>query len=441
MATAQVKLPPKLVSVFEGPARYRGAYGGRGSAKTRNFALMTAVRAHMFAQANIRGVILCAREFMNSLDESSMAEVKTAIQETPWLKPFFDIGEKYIKTICGRVSYVFAGLRSNLDSLKSKARILIAWVDEAESVSEVAWSKLVPTVRADGSEIWVTWNPESSHSATHKRFRVDPPDNAKIVEMNWRDNPWFPSVLNDERLSDQKKRPETYEHVWEGGFNDTPQGAYFTRHIADMRREGRLGRVAADPLLQKIAFFDIGGTGRRADARAIWVAQMVGQEIRVLDYQESQSQELAFDVRWLQEHHSDLKRCVLPHDGVQGDKVFAVSTQSALQSAGYMVDVVPNQGAGAAMIRVETVRRIFPRVWMSTKCEDAGGLGRLAAYREKLDERLNIGLGPLHDDASHGADAFGSMAVYAEQNGTLQNTAANAMSKLMSGSSVGWMGS
>lgn len=439
MTTQQIKLPAKLVPVFDGPARYRGSHGGRGSAKTRTFALMTAIRAHMFAQANVTGVILCGREFMNSLDESSMAEVKAAIQETDWLRPHFDIGEKYIRTICGKVRYVFAGLRSNLDSLKSKARVLIAWIDEAESVSEVAWSKLIPTVRGDDSEIWVTWNPESSHSATHKRFRVSPPNNAKIVEMNWRDNPWFPKVLNDERLEDQEKRPETYEHIWEGGFNDTPQGAYFTRQITAMRTEGRLGRVAADPLLPKRAFFDIGGTGRKADARTIWVAQFVGREVRVLDYHESQGQELSFDVRWLRENHPDLNHIVLPHDGVQHDKVYAVSTESALTSAGYSVDVVPNQGAGAALIRVEAVRRVFPQVWMDLKCEDAGGLGRLAAYREKKDERLNIGLGPLHDDASHGADGYGLMAVYYEQNKPMAKPAVSNQN-LSNWGSESWMG-
>lgn len=439
MTTIQLELPPKLVPVFEGAARYRGAHGGRGSAKTRNFALMSAIRAHMFAQADVRGVILCAREFMNSLDESSMAEVKIAILETPWLRPFFDIGEKYIRTICGRVRYVFAGLRSNLDSLKSKARILIVWIDEAESVTEVAWAKLIPTVRDEESEIWVTWNPESSHSATHKRFRVSPPKDAKIVEMNWRDNPWFPKVLNDLRLEDKEKRPETYDHIWEGGFNDTPQGAYFTKHISAMRAENRLGRVAADPLLPKRAFFDIGGTGRKADARTIWVAQFVGREIRVLDYHESQGQELSYDVRWLRENHPDLNHIVLPHDGVQHDKVYAVSTESALTSAGYSVDVVPNQGAGAALIRVEAVRRVFPQVWMDLKCEDAGGLGRLASYREKRDDRLNIGLGPLHDDASHGADGFGLMAVYYEQNKPMAKPAVSNQN-LSNWGSESWMG-
>ncbi|HAI2653659.1 TPA: PBSX family phage terminase large subunit, partial [Escherichia coli] len=205
--------------VFEGNYRYRCSHGGRGSAKTRTFALMTAIRGYMAAMNGQSGVILCAREYMNSLEESSMEEVKQAIRSVPWLNDFYELGEKYIRTKCRSVSYVFAGLRHNLDSIKSKARILIAWVDEAESVSEIAWTKLTPTVREAGSEIWVTWNPERDGSATDKRFRKNPPDNAIVVEMNYDDNPWFPSVLEEERLSDQERLDSaTYAWIWEGAY-------------------------------------------------------------------------------------------------------------------------------------------------------------------------------------------------------------------------------
>ncbi|HID5224826.1 TPA: PBSX family phage terminase large subunit [Proteus mirabilis] len=219
MTVAMIEIPPKLIPAFEGNYRYRCSHGGRGSAKTRTFALMTAIRGYMAAMNGQSGVILCAREYMNSLEESSMEEVKQAIRSVPWLNDFYELGEKYIRTKCRSVSYVFAGLRHNLDSIKSKARILIAWVDEAESVSEIAWTKLTPTVREAGSEIWVTWNPERDGSATDKRFRKNPPDNAVVVEMNYGDNPWFPSVLEEERLSDQERLDSaTYAWIWEGAY-------------------------------------------------------------------------------------------------------------------------------------------------------------------------------------------------------------------------------
>jgi phage terminase large subunit len=223
MTTAQIKLPPKLIPVFSEPyRRIRGAYGGRGSGKTFSFAIMTAVRAYMAAEEGRRGVILCCREWMNSLKDSSMAEVKDAIQSIDWLADYFDIGQEYIRTKNGNVEYIFTGLNRNLDSLKSKAKILVAWVDEADGVSSMAWEKLEPTVRADQSEIWITWNPELDGSATDKAYRKlasELEGNSMIVEMNYPDNPWFPSSLDALRRRQQKTLdPNKYAWIWEGAY-------------------------------------------------------------------------------------------------------------------------------------------------------------------------------------------------------------------------------
>lgn len=229
MTTAKLEIPPKLIPVFTGEARYRGAHGGRGSAKTRTFALMTAVRAMMFAEAGVSGTILCAREFMNSLEDSSMEEVKQAIRSVPWLDAYFEIGERFIRTKNRRVYYTFAGLRHNLDSLKSKARILIAWIDEGEGVTEIAFQKLLPTVREDGSEVWLTWNPERDGSPIDVRFRKNPPPESKIVELNYTDNPWFPDVLDLERRSDYERLdPQTYAWIWEGAYRENSDAQVFS---------------------------------------------------------------------------------------------------------------------------------------------------------------------------------------------------------------------
>lgn len=221
MTTAQLEIPPKLIPVFTGPARYRYAYGGRGSAKTRTFALMTAVRAMMWAEAGVSGTILCGREYMNSLEDSSMEEVKQAIASTPWLNAYFDMGERFIRTKNRRVDYTFTGLRHNLDSIKSRARILIAWIDEAEGVPEIAWQKLLPTVREANSEVWVTWNPEKENSPTDSRFRKNTPPEALGCEINFDDNPFFPSVLDLERQADrQRLDDQTYAWVWEGAYRE-----------------------------------------------------------------------------------------------------------------------------------------------------------------------------------------------------------------------------
>ena len=419
MSTIQIELPPKLIPIFSGPARYRCSHGGRGSAKTRSFAKMSAVIGVVAAQSGQDGVILCAREFMNSLDDSSMAEVEAAMQSEPWLMENYELGEKFIRTashLPGRVDYKFAGLTRNLDSIKSKAKILLCWVDEAEGVTETAWSKLVPTVREDGSEIWVTWNPESERSATHKRFRVSPEDDVRIVEMNWRDNPWFPAVLERERLADKAKRPDQYDHVWEGDFKSIYEGAYYAESLKKARADGRITKLHIEPSMTIRTWHDLAGAGDKADAYSIWVGQYVGQQVWLHGHYCTEGQPSAYHINWLRKWCMDrgIERCVvsLPHDGaaVKIDHAWRDIWEAASDSdVEFVVEVVPNQGRGAAMQRIEKGREVFPRVLFD---EDGTKAGRqaLSAYHEKRDENRDVGLGPDHDWASHDADSFGMMA-------------------------------
>lgn len=410
MTTAVIRIPEKLVDVFTGEADVRGSCGGRGSAKTRTFAKMTAVRAHMWDMEGREGIILAARQFMNSLADSSIEEIKAAIRDEDWLAPHFDIGETYIRTASGRISYSFVGLARNINSIKSKSRILLGWVDEAEHVTDEAWTKLIPTLREEDSELWVTWNPERKTSATNLRFRNSDDPRTKIVEMNYRDNPWFPAILERARLKDQRERPEQYAHIWEGDYITVSEGAYFSRQIIEARNEGRMCRVAPDPLMTFYAVFDIGGTGAKADAVAIWIVQYIGPEIRLLDYYEAKGQPLATHVHWLRESGYGRAMCVLPHDGRAHDRVFDATYEGALKTAGFEVMVVPNQGAGAARQRIEAARRLFPQMWFNEeRCQ--GGIDAIGWYHEKIDQERGIGLGPDHDWSSHGADAFGLVAV------------------------------
>lgn len=412
MTAVQIKMPAKLVPVFEGEADVRGSYGGRGSAKTRTFAKMTAVRAHMWDMAGREGIILCGRQFMNSLADSSLEEIKAAIRDEPWLEAHFDIGETYIRTRSGRISYSFVGLARNLNSIKSKSRILLAWIEEAEPVTEEAWAKLIPTLREEDSELWVTWNRERKKSATNKRFGLanDNDPRVKIVEMNWRDNPWFPAILDRVRLKDQRDRPDQYEHIWEGAYVTVAEGAYYAKQLTIARQEERIGGLPADPLMRKYAVWDIGGTGARADATAIWIVQYIAHEILLLDYYEAVGQPLATHVEWLRDSKYDKALCILPHDGAAHEKVVKTTYEGSLREAGFDVIVIPNQGAGAAMRRVEAARRLFPMMYFDEdRC--TAGIEAIGWYHEKKDEERGIGLGPNHDWSSHGADAFGLVAV------------------------------
>lgn len=416
--TARISLPPKLLPVFDGEADVRGAYGGRGSGKTRSFAKMSAVRAYMWAMEGRNGQILCGRQFMKTLADSSLEEIKQAILETDWLKPFFDIGETYIRTqgLPGEVYYTFMGLDRNIDSVKSQARILLAWVDEAEPVTDEAWTKLIPTLREEDSELWVTWNPEDDESATHRRFRLSDDPRYKVVELNFRDNPRFPAILERQRQRDMRERPDQYAHIWEGAFVTAIEGAYFADALNKAEADGRIGNVPADPLMTLRAFVDIGGTGARADAFVIWIAQFIGKEIRVLDHYEVVGQPAAAHVNWLRSRGYTPDKCQiwLPHDGATHDRVHDASYEGFLRHAGYQVTVVANQGKGAAMARIEAARRLFSSVWFNEKTT-ASGRKALGWYHEKRDEKRRAGLGPEHDWSSHSADAFGLMCVAYEE--------------------------
>ena len=416
METARVELPDKLIPVFTGKADVRASCGGRGSGKTRSFAKMIAVRGYIYGSQGIIGQLLCARQFMNSLDDSSLEECKRAIEEEPFLAAYYEIGDKYIKSRDGRIWFAFAGLDRNISSIKSKGRILICWVDEAEPVTEAAWQTLEPTLREEGSdwnaELWVTWNPLRKTAPVEGRYRFSKDPLVKFVELNWKDNPKFPAKLERNRLRDLEERPDQYPHIWEGEYATAVAGAYFSQQLVKAKEEGRICRVSFDPMFRTKVFCDLGGTGARADAFAMWPAQFVAKEIRTRDHYEVQGQPLSAHIQWLMSkgYRPDTTDIWLPHDGGTNDRVIDTSFQKGFQDAGYTVEIVPNQGKGAAKQRVEAARRRFPMIWFDAETTEPGRIA-LGWYHEKIDDIRGIGLGPEHDWSSHSADAFGLMCV------------------------------
>jgi phage terminase large subunit len=154
----------------------------------------------------------------------------------------------------------------------------------------------------------------------------------------------------------------------------------------------------------------LGGAGASADALSIWICQWVSREIRVLDYIEGRGQVLAFYTAELRSRGYEKAICVLPHDGVASNSITGKRYRDHLEDAGFETQVIPNQGKGAAMQRIEGVRRLFPQIWFNEKACELG-LEALGYYHERRDEARNAGLGPDHDWSSHAADAFGLMAI------------------------------
>ncbi|MBV4519681.1 phage terminase large subunit [Pseudomonas sp. SWRI74] len=401
------------------PARYKAAWGGRGSGKSHFFAehlIEDCMAAPGESGEGMRGV--CIREIQKDLSQSSKALLESKlnahrITQADGFKVYSDV----ISTP-GDGLIIFKGMNDyTADSVKSLEGFKRAWWEEAQTATQRSLDLLRPTIRAPGSQLWFGWNPRHKKDPVDKMFRgLELPTGAVVVKANWRDNPWFTAELEQERLDCLRLQPEKYDHIWEGGYEQVHEGAYFAQALTKAKAENRIGRVAADPLMTIRLFADIGGTGAKADNFVFWAAQFIGREIRVLDHYEQQGQPLEAHLNWLRSkgYSPDKAQIWLPHDGDTQDKVHDVSYRSAFEAAGYIVTVIPNQGKGAAMLRVEAGRRLFPAMWFDETPTQAGREA-LGWYHEKRDEIRGIGLGPAHDWASHSSDAFGLMCIAYEQ--------------------------
>jgi phage terminase large subunit len=405
LSTLRIETPRVFAPLLK-PARYKGAHGGRGSGKSHFFAEAAVERCVIDPAARV----LCVREVQLSLKQSVKKLIEDKIRALR-VRHLFEATREEIRTSGGGL-IVFQGMQDHTaETVKSFEGFDVAWVEEAQSLSQTSLTLLRPTIRKPGSELWFSWNPRRRTDPVDKLLRgPTPPSGAVVVRANWSDNPWFPPELETERQDDQRDRLDQYEHVWEGDYVKVFEGAYFAKQLAEARKQNRVGNVSADPLMQIRAFWDLGVS----DHTAIWIAQFVGREIRVLDYCEAQGQPLAYYANWLRTNGYGDALCVLPHDGAKRDGFTAVKFEDHLRDANFTVQTVQNQGRGAAMMRVEAARRLFPRIWFNEP-KVGPGLEALGAYHERKDENRNIGLGPEHDWASHGADAFGLMCVAYEE--------------------------
>jgi len=408
-----LKIP--TAKVFEpllAPARYKGAFGGRGSGKSHFFGELLVETC----QAERGTLAVCIREAQRTLAQSSKRLIEGKIAALGLGQGFRPFSDRIATPGDGLI--IFRGMQDHTaESIKSLEGFRIAWIDEAQTLSVRSLSLLRPTIRAPRSELWASWNPRRKSDAVDDFLRSRKPDGAVVVKANWRDNPWLPAVLDEERRLDLALYPDRYEHIWEGDYVRAFEGAYFADLLAQARREGRIGKVAADPLLPLRAFIDIGGAGASADAFTIWIVQWVGNEVRVLDYYEAVGQVLAFHVNWLRARGYQNAILYLPHDGLATNAVTGKRYADHLREAGFAVEPpVKNQGRGAAMMRVEALRRLGPQLWFNAETTESGREA-LGFYHERKDETRNVGLGPEHDWSSHAADALGLMAVCYEAPG------------------------
>lgn len=390
------------------PSRYKGAWGGRGSGKSHFFAEEIVIRC--LQEPGLR--VICIREVQKTLAQSSKQLIEGKISALGVSSQFRILNDR-IETPGGGL-IIFQGMQDHsAESIKSLEGFKIAWIEEAQTLSARSLSLLRPTIRAEGSEIWASWNPTRKQDAIEQFLRgpEGAPKGAVVIKANWRDNPWWNDVLEAERQLELERYPERYDHTYEGDYARAFEGAYFAGLLSEAKRKGRIGVVEADPLLPIRAFHDIGGSGAVADAYAIWIVQWVGEQIKVLDYYESVGQVLAYHVNWMRDRGYEKAINYFPHDGVNDNNITGKRYWHHWEEAGFKCEPpVPNQGRGAASMRIEAVRRLGPKMWFNEKTTEDGRQA-LGFYHEKKDEVRNVGLGPDHDWSSHAADAFGLMAI------------------------------
>lgn len=201
--------------------RYKAFYGGRGSMKSASIAKCLVTLAH-----TQKLLILCTREFQNSIADSVHRELRRQIEDLG-LEDWFTIEKSSIYSKVTGSQFIFKGLHYSIGEIKSMTGVNICWVEEAQSMSKDSLLTLDPTLREDGSEIWFSFNPDSELDPIYEFMVTHPPPNAYVCQVNWRDNPWFPVVLEDQRARMMRHDPDAYDWVWEGNTRKNSAATIF----------------------------------------------------------------------------------------------------------------------------------------------------------------------------------------------------------------------
>jgi phage terminase large subunit len=394
----EAEFPEKLECLFQ-PARYKILYGGRGGAKSWGIA-----RALLILGAQRKLRIACGREIQKSISESVHQLLREQI-EALGLGRKYRIFETYIEGTNGTL-ITFHGLKTNVVSLKSIEGIDIFWAEEAQTISRTSWNILIPTIRKQGSEIWISFNPELDTDETYQRFVVHPPTGAIVTKITYRDNPWFSDVLEQERLDTLARSLDDHDHVWEGQTRRVLEGAIFANELRAAYTDNRVMRVPYDMAHPVQTVWDLG----RADMTAIWFVQMVGLEFRIIDYYQNRGQALPHYIKALKDRPYSYGAFWLPHDAQNEQLVAERTIEQQVRAAfpGQPVNIVPKTSVVA---RIDAARTIFNRCVFDAD-KTAEGLNVLARWKYKVNpDTKQWSKDPEHDDNSHGGDAFTYMAV------------------------------
>lgn len=396
---SKVSIPEIFAPLFQ-PQRYKILHGGRGSGKSVNV-----VKALLILGMQSKLRILCTREVQKSIKDSVKALLDDEI-ESMGFSSFYESLDQEIRGKNGTL-FVFAGLASHtIDSIKSFANCDICWVEEGQSVSKRSWDVLTPTIRKEGSEIWVTFNPELESDETYQRFVLNPPSNAVVIQVNYDQNPFFTDILEAERLDTQRRDPKGYAQIWEGKCLPAVAGAIYYDEVATAENEKRIRDVPYDPMLKVHVVFDLGWN----DAMAISLVQRQGSELRIIEYIEDSHKTLDHYSAELKKKNYNWGTLYLPHDGRNKDFKTGKSAEEIMQAFGWNVAITPNMSIedGIRLVRM-TLNRIYID---KEKCERLIQCAK--RYRRSINQQTNEPGAPMHDEWSHGADNLRYVCVNAD---------------------------
>lgn len=398
--TVDVWFPEKLQGLFK-PARYHVIYGGRGSGKSWSVARALILKAY---EKPIR--ILCARETQKSIQESVHRLLKEQI-EALGLSWFFQVQETKIVGKNGS-DFAFAGIRQQgVANLKSFEGCDICWVEEAQVVTKKSWDVLIPTIRKPSSEFYIVFNPELDSDETYERFVLNPPEGAVVIPCNYSDNPWFPPELESERLSWLKRDPVGYKTVWEGECRPAVEGAIYAREIDALQKDRRLRNVPYDPLLKVHTVWDLGWN----DAMTIIFVQRQASEVRIIDYIEDSHRTLDSYVADIKDRRWNWGHDYLPHDGRSKNIQTGKSPEEILRALGRSVQITPNLDIESG---IKAARMMFPRCYFD-ETNTKVLVNALKRYRRMVNQTTGEPGAPLHDEFSHGADAFRYLGIVVDR--------------------------
>jgi phage terminase large subunit len=393
MIKKKIQLPKKLGFLLSEQSRYKSAKGGRGSAKSWSFAAALLVKGTEKPQR-----FLCCREFQKSIKDSVHQLLADLIRL--WgIEDFYEVQSAGIFGKNGTV-FGFEGLRHNITNIKSWEGADVAWVEEAQTMSKSSWDILPPTIRKKDSELWFSWNPDLVEDETWIRLVDTPPEDLIQVDMNYKDNPWFPDVLEKERLETKKRDPIGYNNIWEGKPRAAIAGAIFARELERAEEENRIMQVPYEETKTVDAFLDLG----YSDQTAIWFEQTIGFQYRFINYYSNSQEKVHHYIKYMKDLPYVYGTIYLPHDAnneqLGQDKTIAEQFREAFHD----VIVVPR--VNKKINSIEAARSIMAASYFDRdKCHD--GLTCLRRYAYAADpETGKIGKQPQHDIWSHGSDAF-----------------------------------